>query len=237
MHAACSVSAPIRSRSWLTTSTRRSVPRLGPGTDQHLDSGSGRHRGERPAPLVIGALAAHQRHLFHHDHAGLQPDALLLLRRRCRIWRRRRIADPHQHRFRGLQHQPRTFYYVALGTLAAVIRALASRAQPFRHDSASHAQNERRVIAFGIPPLRYKLAAFVISGAITGLAGALWAAGSEFVSPSDLSWVRSGDLVVMAVLGGTARVWGPVIGRRVSCCWRRCCPSWTYTGSCPSVSS
>lgn len=121
-----------------------------------------------------------------------------------------------------------TFYYVALGTLAVVL-LLLSRLVHSRFGTIlqATAQNERRVVALGIPPLRYKLAAFIISGAITGLAGALWATGQQFVSPSDLSWVRSGDFVVMAVLGGMARVWGPVIGAIVFVLLEAMLPSWT----------
>lgn len=44
------------------------------------------------------------------------------------------------------------------------------------------------------------------------MAGALLASGQQFISPADMSWVRSGDLVVMCVLGGLSTVWGPVIG-------------------------
>ena len=69
--------------------------------------------------------------------------------------------------------------------------------------------------AIGIAPLRYRLTAFALSGAIAGLAGALLAAGQQFISPAEMSWVRSGDLVVMCVLGGMARVWGPVLGAAV----------------------
>jgi branched-chain amino acid transport system permease protein len=121
-----------------------------------------------------------------------------------------------------------TFYYVALATLTVVL-FLLSRLVHSRFGTIlqATAQNERRVVALGIPPLRYKLAAFVISGAITGLAGALWATGQQFVSPSDLSWVRSGDFVVMAVLGGMARVWGPVIGAIVFVLLEAMLPSWT----------
>lgn len=119
--------------------------------------------------------------------------------------------------FAGLNISKRvTFFYVSLGVLAASLlffgRLVNSR---FGVILRAAAQNERRVIALGISPLRYKLAAFVISGAVTGLAGALWATGQQFVSPSDLSWVRSADFVVMAVLGGMARVWGPVLGALV----------------------
>lgn len=109
-----------------------------------------------------------------------------------------------------------TFYYTALGVLVAALlffwRLVDSR---FGVILRATAQNERRVVALGIPPLRYKLAAFVISGAVTGLAGALWATGQQFVSPSDMSWIKAADFVVMAVLGGMARVWGPVFGALV----------------------
>ena len=121
-----------------------------------------------------------------------------------------------------------TFFYVALGVLTAVIfffsRLVQSR---FGIILRATAQNERRVVALGIPPLRYKLAAFAISGAVTGLAGALWATGQGFVSPSDLSWVRAGDYVVMAVLGGMGRVWGPVLGAILFVLLEAYLPSWT----------
>jgi branched-chain amino acid transport system permease protein len=121
-----------------------------------------------------------------------------------------------------------TFFYVALGVLTVMLFVLSRLVHSrFGTILRATAQNERRVVALGIPPLRYKLAAFVISGAITGLAGALWATGQQFVSPSDLSWVRSGDYVVMAVLGGMATVWGPVIGAIVFVLLEAFLPSWT----------
>jgi branched-chain amino acid transport system permease protein len=105
------------------------------------------------------------------------------------------------------------FYYVCVGTLAVVLftltRVVRSR---FGTVVAAAKQNERRLYAIGIEPVPYKLLAFVISGAICGLAGALWAASQSFVSPADMSWMRSGEFVVMAVLGGMSRVWGPVLG-------------------------
>lgn len=105
------------------------------------------------------------------------------------------------------------FYYGCVVALAAVLvvmlRLVKSR---FGVVLRAAAQNERRLTALGIPPLPYKLAAFALSGAFAGLAGALFAASQSFISPSDMSWVRSGDLVVMCVLGGMAYVAGPVIG-------------------------
>ena len=120
------------------------------------------------------------------------------------------------------------FYYTALCVLVVTLllfsRIVKSR---FGVILQATAQNERRVIALGISPLRYKLAAFVISGAVTGLAGALWATGQQFVSPSDLSWIRSADFVVMAVLGGMARVWGPVLGAVVIVLLEALLPNYT----------
>ena len=72
--------------------------------------------------------------------------------------------------------------------------------------------NERRMRAIGFPTFRYKLDGFVIAGAICGLAGALLANHTEFVSPSTMFWTRSGDLIVMVVLGGMGTLFGPVFG-------------------------
>jgi branched-chain amino acid transport system permease protein len=105
------------------------------------------------------------------------------------------------------------FYYVCLATLSVtilvVLRVVESR---FGLVLRAAAQNERRVVAVGISPFRYKLVAFAISGALTGVAGGLWANAQQFVSPADMSWIRSGDFVLMAVLGGTSYVAGPVVG-------------------------
>jgi branched-chain amino acid transport system permease protein len=72
--------------------------------------------------------------------------------------------------------------------------------------------NDRRMRAVGFPTLRYKLVCFVIAGMICGLAGVLLANHTDFISPAIMHWTRSGDLIVMAVLGGMGTVFGPVIG-------------------------
>jgi len=72
--------------------------------------------------------------------------------------------------------------------------------------------NERRMRAIGFPTFRYKLVCFVISGVMCGLAGVLLANHTDFINPSIMFWTRSGDLIVMAVLGGMGSVFGPVVG-------------------------
>jgi branched-chain amino acid transport system permease protein len=72
--------------------------------------------------------------------------------------------------------------------------------------------NERRMVAIGFPTYRYKLTAFVIAGAMCGVAGALLANQSLFMSPSIMHWSRSGEIMVMVLLGGTGSLFGPVLG-------------------------
>ncbi|MDF1726754.1 MAG: branched-chain amino acid ABC transporter permease [Sulfitobacter sp.] len=73
-------------------------------------------------------------------------------------------------------------------------------------------QNEERARTVGIEVYRLRLVAFAISGAITGLAGALFADLNRFVSPTMLSWQTSGEIMVFIILGGVARLFGPVVG-------------------------
>ena len=69
-----------------------------------------------------------------------------------------------------------------------------------------------RMEAIGFSPFRYQLAAYVVSGMMAGLAGCLLANQSEFVSPAYMTWQRSGELIVMVVLGGMGTLFGPVVG-------------------------
>jgi len=59
---------------------------------------------------------------------------------------------------------------------------------------------------------RYRLAAFTLSGAFGGLAGILLANEGAYVSPAMMSWVKSGDLIVIVVLGGMGTLFGPLYG-------------------------
>jgi branched-chain amino acid transport system permease protein len=66
--------------------------------------------------------------------------------------------------------------------------------------------------AIGVATFRYRLVAFVISGAVAGFAGVLLANNQTYVSPADMAWTRSGELIVMVVLGGMGTLYGPVLG-------------------------
>lgn len=76
---------------------------------------------------------------------------------------------------------------------------------------ASHS-NSVRLATVGIAPFRVQLTAFVISAMMTGLAGALYADLNGFVGPSMLSWQRSGEIMVIVILGGVGRLAGPLVG-------------------------
>ncbi len=105
------------------------------------------------------------------------------------------------------------FYYLCLALLVAAIyltwRMVNSRFGLVIRGARS---NDRRMRAIGFPTFRYRLTGFVIAGAICGLAGALLANHTGFISPATMHWTRSGDLIVMVVLGGMGSSFGPLIG-------------------------
>mgnify|MGYP000618403641 FL=1 len=99
----------------------------------------------------------------------------------------------------------------ALLVLALWLNARLARS-PFGLALNAARQNAQRVETVGLSPFRLRLAAFVISGAITGLAGALFADLNRFVSPTMFSWQMSGEIMVFIILGGVGRLYGPVAG-------------------------
>lgn len=108
---------------------------------------------------------------------------------------------------------PLQFFLLAYAVLMAVIWGMARlQASPFGLALAAARQSPARVQAVGGRPFRLRLAAFAISGAVTALAGAMFADLNRFVSPSMLNWQTSGELIVIVVLGGVARLYGPVAG-------------------------
>jgi branched-chain amino acid transport system permease protein len=105
------------------------------------------------------------------------------------------------------------FYFVTLVACIAVLvliaRVLNAR---FGHVLQAIRENEVRMQSLGYAVFRYKLCAFVISGALAGLAGALLANQSGFVSPAMMQWSQSGMLMMMVILGGVGHLYGGVWG-------------------------
>ena len=104
-------------------------------------------------------------------------------------------------------------YYLTFAALAGVL-LLLGRLVNARFGMAVRGtrSNERRMRAVGFPTYRYKLACFVVSGTLCGLAGILFAHQSGFVSPNVMHWTRSGELIVMVILGGMGTLYGAVVG-------------------------
>lgn len=105
------------------------------------------------------------------------------------------------------------FYGICLALLFAAI-FISARIMGSRFGAALDMAHlsETRLATAGIAPFGIKLTAFVISAMITALAGALFADLNGFVSPSMMSWQRSGEIMVIVILGGVGRLWGPVAG-------------------------
>jgi branched-chain amino acid transport system permease protein len=105
------------------------------------------------------------------------------------------------------------FYFVALAAMALVYLLLRVVLQsPFGRVLDGVRANEHRMRALGFPTYRYKLVAFALAGALAGLAGYLSAAQFGFVNPEQLGWHLSGEVLMMAILGGMGSLFGPIIG-------------------------
>src|SRR5436305_7094063 len=105
------------------------------------------------------------------------------------------------------------FFAFAVGTLMAVYAFLAAlRRSRFGHALAGIRVNEQRMRAVGFRTYGYKLAAFVIAGAIAGLAGFLIAVRDGYVNPEMLAWQESGTVLLMLILGGLGHLRGAVVG-------------------------
>lgn len=116
--------------------------------------------------------------------------------------------------FDGLDlYDEATLYYVTFAFLALCLlisyRLVHSR---FGRVIRGIRANEARMQAIGFPTFRYKLVAFVIAGAMCGIAGFLLANLTEFITPEYMSWFRSGEIMIMVLMGGMGTLFGSVFG-------------------------
>ncbi len=116
--------------------------------------------------------------------------------------------------FSGLDLRNGTaFYYLVLAILVACLY-LGHRLVNSRFGMVIRAakSNDARTRAIGFSPYPYRLVAFVIAGAMCGLAGALLVNHTAYLTPEFMHWTRSGELMFMVILGGIATAVGPVLG-------------------------
>ena len=126
----------------------------------------------------------------------------------------------------GLQQIPRGFglgfinlssdlalYYYSLAVVVAAVAFIRLVVRsPFGEALFAISENENRARSLGLDVGRFKLRAFVLSATLSGLAGALKAVGLGVATLTDVEWHMSGQVVLMALLGGTGTLAGPIVG-------------------------
>lgn len=139
------------------------------------------------------------------------------------------VQAPFTHGEDGIQAVPRgklfgvidlasdlTLYFVVLaiafGGILLIYRIIHS---PFGQVLKAIRDNEPRSISLGYKVQRYKLAVFVMSAGLAGLAGATKAIVFQLASLTDVHWTMSGEVVLMTLLGGMGTVFGPIAGATV----------------------
>ncbi len=109
--------------------------------------------------------------------------------------------------------RPQPFYVLVLVlTVVTYLLLAVVVASPFGRTLEGIRENEHRMRALGCPTFRYRLAAFVIAGALAGVAGVLSALYTGFANPGMLHWTTSGLVLVAAIVGGARSLLGPALG-------------------------
>jgi len=136
------------------------------------------------------------------------------------------LQAPFTHGEDGIQNVPRGLWFglIDLNNLSALYYVVATLCvfgylviwrvvnSPFGNILKAIRENEPRAISLGYRVQRYKLAAFVISASLAGLAGGLKALVFQLATLNDVSWSLSGEVVLMTLLGGIGTLFGPVVG-------------------------
>jgi branched-chain amino acid transport system permease protein len=109
--------------------------------------------------------------------------------------------------------KPTTLYYVVLvGFLGGFLLIYRTINSPFGEVLKAIRENEQRAISLGYKTDQYKLLAYILSGSLAGLAGALKVFVAQNASLTDVHWSMSGEIVLMTLVGGLGTVFGPVVG-------------------------
>jgi branched-chain amino acid transport system permease protein len=113
----------------------------------------------------------------------------------------------------ALMRDEQSFYYVVFGFLVVTyLLCRAVIASRFGRVFRGARENAARVASLGYNVFRYQLVAYVIAGGFGGVSGFLLANATEFVSPAYMSWQRSGELVIMVLMGGLGTLYGAILG-------------------------
>ncbi len=117
--------------------------------------------------------------------------------------------------FLDLRNDLVLYYVVAAIFLAAFMLIYRIVHSPFGQVLKAIRENEPRAVSLGYRVDQYKLAAFVMSAALAGLAGAVKSQIFQLASLSDVHWTMSGEVVLMTLVGGLGTVFGPIVGAAV----------------------
>ncbi len=104
------------------------------------------------------------------------------------------------------------YYFIAVMTVLSLMLIWRIVHSPFGQILKAIRENEPRTVSLGYSVQRYKLAAFIMSAALAGLAGSLKALLFQFATLTDVAWNMSGEVILMTLLGGIGTMAGPVIG-------------------------
>ena len=154
--------------------------------------------------MVTLAFAQMAYYVFHDTPVGRGTDGIYLYVK----------PDPSIGPWKPLDlDKPVPYYYFVLAWLVAVFAFLAVLLRSrFGRALAGIKANEQRMRATGFSTYAYKLAAFVLSGALAGVAGFLFVVKDGYVNPELLSWHLSGAVLIMIILGGLGHLRGAVLG-------------------------
>lgn len=115
-----------------------------------------------------------------------------------------------------IQSNATVFYYFILALFGAAVGVMALILRsPFGRTLIGIRENQRRMRFLGVPVEQHVWLSFTLSTLFTSLAGAIYALVNNFADPSTLNYIISGDIVIMAVMGGMRSFWGPLIGAAI----------------------